>query len=199
MVPRSERGHQTPLTVNLNDIPPEGLTMDCEVNPDLLELPTDEGKVDGVFHWEGNMMKTPEGASVSGTLSGVIVRQCVRCLQEFNDPVLISCMGVFQSSPNGADQMFRGEQKSSVDDDLEEMAEEIYPCDGNQVELGKMLREQVILGSPIQPYCRQDCLGLCQICGRNLNQGPCRCADNGSFSQLGSIRFRVSKAKTTKL
>ena len=199
MVPRSERGQQTPLTVNLDDIPPEGLKMDCEVTPEWLELPTDEGKVDGVFHWEGSMVKMTEGASVSGTLSGVITRQCVRCLREFKDPVSISCMGVFQPSPIGANQMFKAEQKSALDEDPEEVAEEMYPCDGNQVELGKMLREQVILCSPIQPYCRQDCLGLCQICGHNLNQGSCRCAENGSFSQLGTIRFRVNKAKTTKL
>ena len=195
MVPHSVHGQPTLLNVYLKDIPPEGLKMDCEVNPEWLELPSDEGKVNRVFHWEGYILKTPKGASVSGTLSGVIVRECVRCLQEFDDQVSIPCMAVFQSTQSDTGQIFRVDQKSNISDPLEPVGEEIYPFEGNQVELGKMLREQVILTSPIQPLCRPDCLGLCQICGRNLNQGSCRCADRDSLSQLGTIRFRVGKAK----
>ena len=87
-------------------------------------------------------------------------------------------------------QILKGDQKSPISDTLEQVDEENYPCDGTQVELGKMLREQLILTSPIQPLCRPDCLGLCQICGRNLNQGPCRCADSDSLSQQGEHSFQ---------
>lgn len=196
MVPRSDRCPQVPLSVYLKDIPPEGLKMEWEVIPELLELPSEEGNVKGVFNWVGYMMKTPEGASISGTLSGTMVRECVRCLQEFNDQVSIPCMAVFQPPQSETGQLSRVDRKSAFSDTLEEVGEEIYPCDGNQVELGKMLREQVILTSPIQPLCRPDCLGLCQNCGRNLNLGPCRCGDADSLSQQGTIRFRVGKAKT---
>ena len=100
MVPRSDHAQeQTPLSVYLNDIPQEGLKMDCDVNPEWLELPSDEGRVDRVFHWEGHMMKTSDGASVSGMLTGVIIRECVRCVQEFNDQVSIPCMAVYQPPP----------------------------------------------------------------------------------------------------
>ena len=196
MVPRPDHAQQqTPLNVNLNDIPQEGLKMICDVNPEWLELPSDEGRVDRVFHWEGLMMKTSDGASVSGMLSGVIIRECVRCLQEFNDQVSIPCMAVYQPPQSEPGQILKGDQKSPISEALEQVEEENYPCDGNQVELGNMLREQLILTSPIQPLCRPDCLGLCEICGRNLNQGPCRCADSDSLSQPGSIRFRVGKAR----
>jgi uncharacterized protein len=194
MVPL-DHGRQTPLSVYLKDIPPEGLKMDCEVNPEWLELPSDEGRVNGVFHWEGFLMPTADGASVSGTLSGVIGRECVRCLQDFHDQVSIPCMAVFQATPSDTGSISRADQPSTISDTLEQVGEEMYPCDGNQIELGKMLREQVILTSPIQPLCRPDCLGLCQICGRNLNQGLCRCADRDSLSQQGTIRFRVGKAR----
>lgn len=196
MVPRSDHGHQTPLSVNIQDIPPEGLNLDCEVIPEWLDLPSDEGKVKGVFHWEGNLMKTTDGASVSGTLSGVIIRECVRCLQQYNDAISILCMAVFQNNLRDTGYIARADQKSTGGDSLEEDDEEIYPCDGNQVEFGRMLREQVILNSPIQPLCRPDCLGLCQNCGRDLNQGRCGCAERTSFSQQGTIRFRVRKART---
>lgn len=196
MVPRSVQSQQTPLSVYLKDIPPEGFQMDCEVNPEWLELPTDEGKAKEGFHWQGYLMKTTDGASVSGTLSGVIVRECVRCLQEFNDQILIPCKAVFESSQSATGQLSGADQPTGSGDPLEPVGEEIYPCDGTQVELGKMLREQVILTSPIQPLCRPDCLGLCQTCGRNLNQGGCGCAERDSSSKQGTIRFRVGKTTT---
>lgn len=196
MVPPSDQSQQNPLSVYLKDIPPEGFQMDCKVNPEWLELPSDEGRAKESFHWEGSLMKTTDGASVSGRLSGVIVRECVRCLQEFNDQVLISCRAVFEPNPSATGQLSEADQQSMIGDPLEPVGEEIYPCDGTQVELGKMLREQVILTAPIQPLCRPDCLGLCQICGRNLNQGRCGCAERDSISKQGTIRFRVGKART---
>ena len=195
MVSRLDHGQQNPLSVYLKDIPPEGFKMDCDLNPEWLELPSEEGKVKGVFHWEAYLRKTTDGASVSGTLAGMIVRECVRCLQEYHDQVLIPCRAVFQPNQSSTGQIARADQPSTIGDPLEPVGEEIYPCDGNQVELGKMLREQVILTSPFQPLCRPDCLGLCQICGRNLNQGGCGCADRDSLSQQGTIRFRVGKAR----
>ena len=169
--------------------------MDCEVSPEWLELPADEGRVNDLFLWEGEIQKTPEGAAVRGTLSGVLVRQCVRCLQEFDDQVSIPCRAVFQLTQGESGQISRPDPTSSKSDSLEPDDEEIYPCVGNQVELAMMLREQVILTTPIQPLCRPDCLGLCQICGHNLNKGSCRCIDRDPIFQQGSIRFRVGKAK----
>ena len=57
----------------------------------------------------------------------------------------------------------------------EDIADDIYPCVDDRVELHTILREQVILATPIQPLCRVDCLGLCQQCGRNLNHEQCCC------------------------
>ncbi len=31
-------------------------------------------------------------------------------------------------------------------------------------------------GLPMKPLCKEDCLGLCPTCGKDLNQGPCACA-----------------------
>ena len=196
MVPRSDRGQQASLSVNLKDIPEEGLVFDCEVSPVWLELPTEDGQVHGDFHWEGTLLKTSEGAFVSGTLSGVIIRECVRCLQEYPDRVVIPCKATFEEVGSDQPKLPTSDKKLSYYDDQDNIGEEWYPCDGNQVELGKMLREQVILTAPIQPLCRQDCLGLCEKCGRNLNEGPCRCTRSNTGSPQGTIRFRVGKPKT---
>jgi uncharacterized protein len=40
-----------------------------------------------------------------------------------------------------------------------------------------LLRENVLLGLPVQPVCREDCRGLCSRCGANLNLGSCGCQE----------------------
>ncbi len=37
------------------------------------------------------------------------------------------------------------------------------------------VEEQIMLEMPAKTLCREDCLGLCYKCGKNLNEGPCSC------------------------
>ena len=47
--------------------------------------------------------------------------------------------------------------------------------DGDRLDLGEVVREQVLLALPLKPLCREDCRGLCPRCGQNRNLGPCGC------------------------
>ncbi|MEO6157198.1 MAG: DUF177 domain-containing protein, partial [Ilumatobacteraceae bacterium] len=46
----------------------------------------------------------------------------------------------------------------------------------DQVDLGAMVREVVLLDAPTTPLCRPDCAGLCPICGVDRNAEVCGCA-----------------------
>ena len=52
----------------------------------------------------------------------------------------------------------------------------------HSLDLHEVLRQYVIAEGPMKPLCRQDCLGLCQRCGINLNQARCDC-DAGHRNQ----------------
>ena len=41
-----------------------------------------------------------------------------------------------------------------------------------KIELNPLLREELILATPIAPLCTPDCKGLCLVCGRDLNEEP---------------------------
>ncbi|MBP5545476.1 MAG: DUF177 domain-containing protein [Kiritimatiellae bacterium] len=47
------------------------------------------------------------------------------------------------------------------------------------IDLTDSLRECIILSFPSNPLCREDCKGLCQHCGKNLNKEACECAQDG--------------------
>ena len=60
------------------------------------------------------------------------------------------------------------------------------------VDLTDELRQSIILTLPAYPVCRRDCLGVCQKCGKNLNEGPCNCKAEplgGSWSALDAIKL----------
>jgi uncharacterized protein len=114
-------------------------------------------------------------------LEGTIVRECVRCLKEYEDPLAFSVRAAFISEPKSAPRHpkridHRKPRLEVVEVGPEEALDDQYHYLGNQLDMASMLREHVILSAPMQPLCSDDCLGLCTQCGKNLNEGPCQCA-----------------------
>jgi uncharacterized protein len=50
--------------------------------------------------------------------------------------------------------------------------------DGEKIDLTDLVREQILLDLPTQILCQEDCKGLCQKCGANLNEVNCNCEEN---------------------
>jgi len=44
--------------------------------------------------------------------------------------------------------------------------------DHHELDLAQPIREAISLAEPIAPLCRPDCLGLCAVCGAELNDAP---------------------------
>lgn len=46
---------------------------------------------------------------------------------------------------------------------------------GPHIDLSIGIREAIILSQPITILCKDDCLGLCPVCGADLNKNRCSC------------------------
>jgi uncharacterized protein len=119
------------------------------------------------FDFGGQRYRIPGGAvaamlDVSHTTTGYSLRlrletplegPCMRCLEEAGQLVSVDAREVDQ--PGG------GEELSSPY--LEE----------EQLDVAAWTRDALALALPTQIVCREDCLGLCSVCGENLNEaGP---------------------------
>jgi uncharacterized protein len=49
------------------------------------------------------------------------------------------------------------------------------PLDADKIDLRAELRDYAVLSIPMKNLCKEDCLGLCYKCGKNLNEGECDC------------------------
>ena len=52
---------------------------------------------------------------------------------------------------------------------------EAFPLTGDALELDDALETVFLLDAETKCLCRPDCRGLCPVCGKNLNEGPCGC------------------------
>jgi uncharacterized protein len=43
------------------------------------------------------------------------------------------------------------------------------------LDAGELARQQMVANLPMALVCRPDCRGICPTCGKNLNEGACKC------------------------
>lgn len=184
------------------DIAPEGLSLSCEAAGPELGLDEPEEKFEGPLAIQLELVQHDGPITVTGTLEGTAIRQCVRCLTEYSDPLFVNLYAEYLSQaglatkPAPAEQGRRGPRRGAQPvepvDEAEE-ADEVYLYQGDHLDLVPMVREQVILAAPMQPLCREDCLGLCPQCGQNLNERRCGCPPEQGPSPFRVLRGRLSK------
>ena len=67
------------------------------------------------------------------------------------------------------EQTYVKEQTSDVEDAL--------TLEGKTIDLKDILCKNVALFLPLKQLCREDCKGICQQCGTNLNEKQCDCVE----------------------
>ncbi len=87
---------------------------------------------------------------VTGTLTVEWSDECRRCLRPLADTLRINVDERYADTP-----------------ELDE-----FPIVNGQIDLRPMVREEVLLAIPDAPLCREDCPGLCQVCGIDLQSSP---------------------------
>ena len=59
--------------------------------------------------------------------------------------------------------------------ELPEDADEQDFVDGHCIDVDRMLYIEILMNLPMKTLCKEDCKGICTVCGQNLNKGECGC------------------------
>jgi uncharacterized protein len=113
-----------------------------------------------------NISSEGDTYKLRGNLSGAIQVACDRCLEAYHSDLesdFSLCVAPAPSDP-GQTEIELLEDDMSIDF-----------IAGSEIDLCDVVREQIYLSLPIKSLCRVDCLGLCPICGVNLNKEKCKC------------------------
>jgi DUF177 domain-containing protein len=128
---------------------------------------------------EFDIEKDKEHFKLLGGVKTVLELPCSRCLEPFTIAVEAPFELRYQPRAENA-----GEGEREIEDD--DLTTAFYEND--EIDLGHLMREQFNLSLPMKPLCRDDCRGLCPVCGINLNKGSCECKRDWDDPRFGALR-----------
>ena len=120
-------------------------------------------------------------AFAAGTFHGELTVACSRCINPvklvIDEKLRVTFMPRHELPDD--DSEARPDAAGAADEDNgPEVAEEdldVFPFDGERVDLEPLFREQFVLAIPYAPLCTETCKGLCPQCGIDRNTGSCTC------------------------
>jgi uncharacterized protein len=184
------------LTYTVSEILTDGLHADETLaGPDLDLSPTDT-PIKGSLHLRMDLTRDDTHVTVQGSINGEATRQCVRCLKEFVDPLALRFSADFvKKQAKGRKPARPASGGASEPESAGDVGEDTYEYVGDEIDLIPMLREQVILAEPMHPLCREECLGICPVCGRDRNLAPCECKEASEGNLAEKIRLAQRSVK----
>jgi uncharacterized protein len=116
---------------------------------------------------EGRASRKGEQVRLRGTIKTEVEILCDRCAAPERTPLAVE----FDTS------FIPREVETAKAENVELTPEDLLlsAYDGGAVDLDELVREQIVLALPSRHLCKEDCKGLCQKCGADLNAGSCSC------------------------
>jgi uncharacterized protein len=139
---------------------------------------------DGGLDVDVRLESSPDGIRVKGRITGSVVMECTRCLKEFDQALNIDVdefyrrPGLSVASPEGR----------AAPHEIEVPEEDEYIIDEGMIDLNLLVNDNVMLSLPIKRLCDEQCKGLCQVCGADLNEEECGCVVEEIDPRLATLR-----------
>ena len=181
------------MHIHIDQIPEHGLQLDFAEKAD-------------VFPVLANMMKTGECVflspikstlrairigdmvEVEGHLAAVVRLICGRCLTEYSTTLESKYAFTYTRWVPGLN-----EDADQTDVKLNAADMDLIYFQGEEIDLHDGIQEQIVLAFPLNTVCKENCKGLCPICGANLNDGNCNCvrdSTNSKFAVLKNLKLK---------
>ncbi|MBI2067150.1 MAG: DUF177 domain-containing protein [Deltaproteobacteria bacterium] len=181
------------MKIKVSEILPEGLVLRAkEREPWFAEVLRDAFQQDYQAGQNGGLhlkvLKTCDNVSLEGEVEVDLNPVCSRCLKAFPFHSQIP-IDLVMAPSEGVDS--EPVEEELVVDDID-----FSFYEGNEIDVGKMVREALVLSVPIRWLCREDCRGICPQCGQNLNEKICECLPRQSNRPLAVLKdFPVKKRR----
>jgi uncharacterized protein len=134
--------------------------------------------IDGRVH----LGRTNRGLLVDADFTTTLATECARCLREITVPLAFE----IHDEALPAIDLHSGRVLTISPEDDE--AGVIRLTDHHELDLEQPIREAILLALPIAPLDREDCPGLCIVCGLPLDEGDHDHPDDEIDPRLEALR-----------
>ena len=138
------------------EVPGGHIPFRCELDRERIGFPALVG-FNGPVTAAGEVKNTAGILELTAVVEADMTVRCDRCAAEFPLKRSVAARATLKADPD--------------EDDYDEL----FPLEGDGIDACDVLETCFILDMDQKFLCREDCKGLCSICGRNLNEGPCSC------------------------
>ena len=117
---------------------------------------------------------------IRGAVDVTLSIPCGRCLEEVPTQI---CFDI--------------DKKLDINDGIlvdDEMEENDYLI-GFELDVDKLVYAEILVNWPMKVLCKEDCEGICNVCGANLNKGDCGCQRTELDPRMAAIQDIFSKFK----
>ena len=145
-------------------------TFAYELMPDELDITDTDLKVTAPIQLEGVVENAGDVILLKADVKTEIERTCGRCLKVFTEPLAAQVVEKFY--PAGA----------------ENIENDAFIYESDLLDITEPVRESLLLAVPLQSLCREDCRGLCPVCGADRNEGDCGCDATTVDPRLAALK-----------
>ena len=125
------------------------------------------------------LTRTNRGLLVHGRLTTAIELTCSRCLRDIEWPVDLEL---------NEEALPTIDLASGLPVDTTEEPDVLRLTGHHELDLEEEVRDGILLAEPIAPLCREDCPGLCIVCGQELASGTHDHPDDDIDPRLEALR-----------
>ena len=100
---------------------------------------------------------------LNGSIDATIYHECVRCLDAFESKISLPLEFCLENNNIEKYSETEGENVIKFSNSMDE------------IDIGVFLADFIELEKPMNPLCKNDCLGLCVACGINKSKTSCDC------------------------
>ena len=144
-----------PLRINAVELLRQpGATRDVALDVAAESLDVEHDRLVGDLHVELRLTALNDGIDVDGTVSAGWATVCRRCLTDVSG----TAVGI-------VDELYQ----------IEPLDPDAYLIEDGQLDLAPLIRETALLELDIERVCRDECAGLCPVCGVDRNVTECSC------------------------
>ena len=130
-----------------------------------------------VLHIQNQENKT---LFIKGSVDITVGIPCGRCLEEVPTQI---CFDI--------DKKLDITDNVLIDDEMEENDYLI----GLELDVEKLFYAEILVNWPMRVLCKEDCEGICNVCGMNLNKGSCDCQRTELDPRMAAIQDIFNKFK----
>lgn len=144
-----------PLRVNAVELLRQpGAVRDIEIDVAPEPLDAAHERLAGDLHVALRLEAMNDGITVTGTVSAPWSTVCRRCLAPVSGVAEVAVDELYQIEP---------------------LDEDAFVIEDGQLDLVPLVRETALIELDLERQCREDCAGLCPVCGADRNETDCGC------------------------